>query len=63
MTDKQVPCPTCKRPAVFGLGNPYRPFCTERCRSADLGAWANEAFRLPDETQPELEPKNPPHQH
>ena len=45
--ERRVPCPTCKRPAVYGEGNPWRPFCSERCRSADLGAWASERFRVP----------------
>ena len=44
---RRVPCPTCKRPAVFAPSNPSRPFCSERCRMADLGAWAQEEFRLP----------------
>ena len=42
-----VPCPTCRRPALYGEGNPWRPFCSARCRSADLGAWASERFRVP----------------
>jgi endogenous inhibitor of DNA gyrase (YacG/DUF329 family) len=32
---------------VFALGNPWRPFCGERCRSADLGAWASGSYRVP----------------
>ena len=43
---RRVPCPTCKRPALFAPENPYRPFCSERCRGADLGAWANEQYRV-----------------
>lgn len=43
----KVPCPTCRRPAVFGPSNPWRPFCGERCRSADLGAWASGSYRVP----------------
>jgi endogenous inhibitor of DNA gyrase (YacG/DUF329 family) len=27
--------------------NPYRPFCSERCKLADLGRWLNEDYRLP----------------
>jgi endogenous inhibitor of DNA gyrase (YacG/DUF329 family) len=27
--------------------NPARPFCSERCRMIDLGAWASEAYRVP----------------
>jgi endogenous inhibitor of DNA gyrase (YacG/DUF329 family) len=45
-TERRVPCPTCKRPALFGPANAWRPFCSERCRSADLGAWASEQFRV-----------------
>ncbi len=28
-------------------GNPYRPFCSERCRLVDLGKWLNEDYRIP----------------
>jgi endogenous inhibitor of DNA gyrase (YacG/DUF329 family) len=42
-----VPCPSCRRPAPFSEQNPWRPFCSERCRSVDLGAWASERFRVP----------------
>jgi endogenous inhibitor of DNA gyrase (YacG/DUF329 family) len=41
-----VDCPTCKRPCVFGLENRWRPFCSARCRGADLGAWASESYRM-----------------
>jgi len=44
---RRVPCPTCKRPALFSPENPWRPFCSERCRSVDLGAWASEGYRVP----------------
>jgi len=33
--------------------NRYRPFCSERCKMVDLGAWANEAYRIPVEDTPE----------
>jgi endogenous inhibitor of DNA gyrase (YacG/DUF329 family) len=32
---------------VFAPSNPWRPFCSERCRGADLGAWASESYRVP----------------
>jgi hypothetical protein len=32
---------------VFEPFNPYRPFCCERCRLIDLGAWADESYRVP----------------
>jgi endogenous inhibitor of DNA gyrase (YacG/DUF329 family) len=46
-TPRFVPCPTCGRPASFDPANRWRPFCYERCRGADLGAWASESFRVP----------------
>ena len=27
--------------------NPWRPFCSERCKLVDLGAWADESYRVP----------------
>lgn len=26
--------------------NRFRPFCSERCKQIDLGAWANEKYRI-----------------
>ena len=43
-----VRCPSCGRPASFEAANRWRPFCSERCRGADLGAWASEGYRLPE---------------
>lgn len=42
-------CPTCKKEIEWDETNPSRPFCCERCRLIDLGAWANEEFRVPGE--------------
>lgn len=47
MAETRVPCPTCRRPALFAPENAWRPFCSERCRSVDLGAWATESYRVP----------------
>jgi endogenous inhibitor of DNA gyrase (YacG/DUF329 family) len=41
-----VPCPTCAAPCPFAPTNRWRPFCSERCRNVDLGAWASERFRV-----------------
>lgn len=30
-------------------GNEFRPFCSERCKLLDFGAWANEEYALPAE--------------
>lgn len=50
---KTVACPTCGAPAAFAPQNPYRPFCSERCKLIDLGAWASESYRVPVEAPPE----------
>ena len=42
----KVDCPTCGRKAEFSPANRWRPFCSERCKTADLGAWASEAYRI-----------------
>ncbi len=44
---RTVPCPACGKPALYAPSNPWRPFCCERCRVTDLGAWASEAYRVP----------------
>lgn len=48
--DKKPPivkCPTCKGDSFFVSSNTWRPFCSERCRQIDFGAWASEQFRVP----------------
>ena len=45
-----VRCPQCGGDSVYAPSNPYRPFCSERCKNIDLGAWASESFLVPDET-------------
>lgn len=42
-----VRCPACGGDSVYATSNPSRPFCCERCRNADLGAWASEGYRVP----------------
>jgi endogenous inhibitor of DNA gyrase (YacG/DUF329 family) len=58
-----VRCPACGGDSVFAPGNPYRPFCSERCKNLDLGAWASESFRVPDETPPDDIPFGDPKEH
>jgi len=48
-----VPCPTCSGDSVFNSTNIYRPFCSARCKGIDLGAWASESFRVPENTPPD----------
>ena len=45
---KQVACPTCKKLAIYDSNNPFRPFCSERCKMIDLGDWANENYKIPE---------------
>ena len=35
--------------------NAFRPFCSERCKLIDLGAWANDEYRLPTQDAPQAE--------
>lgn len=49
----KVKCPCCGKPAEYSPENPSRPFCSERCRLMDLGAWAQERYRVPDQTPPD----------
>ncbi|GAB3476184.1 DNA gyrase inhibitor YacG [Polaromonas eurypsychrophila] len=50
---KIVVCPACSGPSVFGPNNRFRPFCSERCKNVDLGAWASESFRMPADAPPD----------
>ena len=43
---RTVRCPACGGPSVYAPENRYRPFCSERCKLIDLGAWASESFRV-----------------
>lgn len=47
-----VKCPTCRRPVEWSEQSAYRPFCSERCRLIDLGAWLTEQHKIPDENGP-----------
>lgn len=47
MNTLKVRCPHCGGDSVFAPSNPYRPFCCERCKLIDLGAWASETYRVP----------------
>ena len=50
-----VACPTCKKLIEYSINNKFRPFCCERCQMIDLGDWANENFKIPDNKPPELD--------
>jgi endogenous inhibitor of DNA gyrase (YacG/DUF329 family) len=54
MNPKPKLCPYCRKPAQWE-GNPFRPFCSERCKMIDLGKWASEGYRVPGEKADEEE--------
>ena len=42
-----VQCPHCKKPVPWTEASIYRPFCSERCKIIDLGAWADGTYSIP----------------
>ncbi len=44
-------CPICRKEVA--AGNPEFPFCSERCRTIDLGNWASGRYVVPGEPKPE----------
>ena len=46
-TPRLVACPQCGKMTAWTTANAFRPFCTERCKMIDLGAWASESYRVP----------------
>jgi hypothetical protein len=59
---RSVNCPRCGAQVAWVPASRFRPFCSERCRMIDLGAWATERYRVPateqqpDQTQAEKPP-------
>ena len=50
MTTKNMTCPHCHQPVIWSTENPFRPFCSERCKLIDLGNWASEKHRIAGES-------------
>lgn len=48
MNKPKIKCPTCSKQHEWSSSNPCRPFCSERCKAIDLGAWANEEYSIPE---------------
>lgn len=58
-----VICPSCKKEIEYSDKNPFRPFCSERCKILDLGDWAMEKHAIPEvesESEKPEEPKKDP---
>ena len=53
-------CPVCKK--AVKSANPDLPFCSERCRTIDLGRWASGAYVIstPVSDAPESIPESGP---
>ncbi len=63
MPEARVKCPTCGRLIEWSEASPYRPFCSERCKLIDFGAWLTEQRGIPGDTAPPQsgeEPAPPP---
>ena len=45
-----VKCPICKKDVQLGATD--FPFCSERCRFIDLGAWLSEQRAIPGDSAP-----------
>ncbi len=54
---KTLLCPICKKQVA--LTDPEMPFCSERCRLIDLGAWAAEKYVISTPVRPEELPRVP----
>ena len=52
MAVQRVKCPTCHR-EIDWSESPFRPFCSDRCRLIDLGAWLAEKHAIPGEPAPD----------
>jgi len=46
MNEGTIKCPICRKETTWN-NNPFRPFCSERCRLIDLGKWASDGYRIP----------------
>lgn len=63
LTTRKVKCPQCGLFTLYSTENKARPFCSDRCKLLDLGAWADEKFKVPtdehaDFVHPDQEDKN-----
>jgi len=54
----KIHCPICKKETVWE-GNPFRPFCSERCKLIDLGAWISGDYVIPGKLEDESQKEQP----
>lgn len=41
-----VCCPCCRKTVVYSKDNPFRPFCSDKCRLVDLSQWFDEDYKI-----------------
>jgi uncharacterized protein len=51
----ELRCRICRKPVKSG--EKYFPFCSERCKLIDLGAWADERYRITRSLKPDDDPE------
>ncbi|MDQ7786654.1 MAG: DNA gyrase inhibitor YacG [Thermodesulfovibrionales bacterium] len=52
----RVTCPICKMKTTWEE-NPWKPFCSERCKLIDLGKWVLDEYRIAGTTSETEEEK------
>jgi len=50
----KIICPICKNTTTWEE-NPWRPFCSERCKLIDLGKWVSDEYKIPVKSEEEIE--------
>ena len=56
----KIRCSGCGEDCTYSVDNPFRPFCSARCKNNDFGSWASERFSVDadaDSPAVELDPK------
>jgi endogenous inhibitor of DNA gyrase (YacG/DUF329 family) len=54
-----VKCPQCGTHVPWLPESKWRPFCSERCKTIDVGAWASERYRIQTTEAPESSDATP----
>lgn len=59
---KTVRCPVCGTPVPWTEASRYRPFCSQRCKTIDLGDWAAERHMIEGSSteSADADPREPP---
>ncbi|MEY4768582.1 MAG: hypothetical protein RL637_1221 [Pseudomonadota bacterium] len=47
----QVNCPHCGQKVIWSSEARFKPFCSERCKWIDLGAWLTESHGISETTE------------